>query len=614
MSRYRSQGLLAVGLGLAATACSSPDLATDLRPAGPPDVLAVLTQNPLDLIESAVKCKYVGGKRDPKGPAFVGDPLTGGSMVCPEDEADFEGAQLEPRPLYTLNTAGQIIDTQVWGLRVMFDELLDPDKVETLECDDLTGICAGTLEETSPIKLTCGAMNTEVAYTGYYVPNGNNTTFPLGPSLYVLPNADDMNFATGTTCNLTIDGAKVTDKDGVAPPDADLVTQLKIADLKLLSVDPEDGTDAVISPDPVAAGAAAFVFNANLESDPDTGAVLDPAMFQLKDGTGADIDTFTFVGAYNSAALTDAVYVFPDTTTGVFLPGDYTATMKAGEMTEVNGGSTQVTETKTDFSVAFGIIGQTPSSVGGVRDLATSCGMGVPGCSTGSIRVRFNNTVDMTTVGAEDLELFQTNSTPANRQVAFTTAAVTSPAVPDLATNNAIEVRPSSELELGTYVLRVKANAEIKDTAGTPHVASFRTPVATTYSVLLKITHIVPAAAGTPAIVSLPRAGNFDIVFSGSLDFSSVGAAEFELTDLTTMQPVPITIEMATSASRTPPLPGSHANDTVRINPNADLTAGRMYRMTMKPGTQLKSAATANTPGGISRTFATATTWTITAI
>jgi len=608
MSRYRSQGLLAVGLGLAATACSSPDLATDLRPAGPPDVLAVLTQNPLDLSETAVKCKYVGGKRDPKGPGFVGDPVTGGAVVCPETEADFTAAQLEPRPLYTLSATGAIIDTQVWGVRVMFDELLDADKVETLECDELTGICAGTFDETNPIKLTCGAMNTEVAYTGYYVPNGNNTTFPLGPSLYVLPNADDMTFATGTTCNLTIDGAKVTDKDGAAPPDADLVTQLKIADLKLLSVDPEDGSDTTISPDPNVAGAAAFVFNANLDSDPDSGAVLDPAMFQLKDGTGADIDTWTFVGAYNSAGLTDAVYVFPDTATGIFLPGDYTATMKAGEMTEVNGGTVQVTETKTDFSVAFGIIGQTPASVGGVRDLATSCG-GAAVCNSGVIRVAFNNAVDAASVTTDDIELFSTTSVPPNQQIPFTLSVGNAvSAATNVIANNSVIVKPNDELPLGTYVLRVKANAEIKDTAATVHTASFRSPVATTYSVLLKVTHTVPAAAGTPAVVSLPRANSFDIVFSGSLDFSTVGAPEFELTDLTTMQAVPMTIEMATSTSRPQPAPGSHANDTIRINPNADLTAGRMYRMTMKAGTQLKSA------NGISRTFATATNWTISAI
>ena len=53
---------------------------------------------------------------------------------------------------------------------------------------------------------------------------------------------------------------------------------------------------------------------------------------------------------------------------------------------------------------------------------------------------------------------------------------------------------------------------------------------------------------------------------------------EFELTDLTTNMPVPVTLEAAMSVARAQPNPTPHANDTVRLNPTANLVAGRMYR------------------------------------
>src|SRR5262245_58064970 len=146
MLRYRTQGFLAAGLGLAAAACSDTEVKTDLRPAGNPDVLAVLSQSQVDLLEQAVYCRYVNGKLDPKAPTFVGNPLDGGSTVCPDDQADFapEGA----------SNFG-------FGIRVMFDELLNGDSVETLDCDldddgatDDPLICQGTLDATQPLSIS----------------------------------------------------------------------------------------------------------------------------------------------------------------------------------------------------------------------------------------------------------------------------------------------------------------------------------------------------------------------------------------------------------------------------------------------------------------------------
>jgi hypothetical protein len=590
MSRYRSQGLIAVGLGLTAAACGDPDLNTELRSAGPPDVLAVLAQSPLDLGEAAVKCRYVDGKRDEKAPGFVGDPITGGSVVCPEDEAEFTAATVDAR----------VIDDAPWALRVMFDELLDGDKVETLICDEDSGTCEGSLAETQPVTLRCG--DTVVPYSGYYVPNGNNVTFPLGPSIYIRPDPAALTFPTGSMCTLTLDPDKITDKDGNSVTTEDQAFTFQIADLALIAVDPAEGDDAILSPDPVTAGAVAFVFNASLDD-----AEIDPAAFQLTDESGADIPTTIFVDAYNAAGLTDAVYVIPDTDTGIFLPGDYTATMKPTEITEVNGGKLTVTEAEvTHFSVAFGKTGQST---------------GTDFSPVGAIRISFNNTIDASTLdttnGGTDLEFFQTNppTTPPNAPVAATIAVgnTTAPALNNIA-NNAIVITPAMELPIGTYVVRIKAGAEIKDVAATPHIAHFNNPLAITYNVLLKSTHTVPAMPVMGA-ASLPAVGTFDVVFSGSLDMASVSVDDFELLDTTTMMPVPFTFTLATSVSRPPPSAPSHPNDTIRIDPTANLTVGRTYQLTLKQGAALKSA------NGVTRTFgapstaaANRTTWTFTAI
>ena len=609
MSRYRTQGLLAVGLGLAAAACDAPDLNTNLRTEGPPDVLAVLTQNPIDwdgntLTETAVKCRYVDGKRDPKAPGFVGDPITGGALICPETETEFMA-----QPAHLRNLEPRIIDGVPWGLRVMFDELLDADLAETLvtvddegnelPCGPLDETCQGSLNTTQPFSLKCGTDNTELAYTGYYVPNGNSVTFPLGPSLFLRPNADDLVFPTGSPCNLTLDPTRIHDKDGNPVPTTDLSFPLKIADLELIAIDPPEGADAVISPDPAAAGAAAFIFNANIAFDEDSGEVLDPEMFQLKDEAGADVATATFVGGYNAGDLTDAVYVFPATATGIFLPGDYTATMKAGEIAEINGGTlTVAADTSTHFAVAFAKTGQTS---------------GTDFSPVGLIRVSFNNTIDPTSLDATDFEFFQTNppTTPPSAPIAFTVAVgnTTSAALNNVA-NNALVFTPAAELPIGTYALRIKAGTELKDTAATPHTTTFSAPIALTYTVQLKATHSIPANAGM-----LLSTANFDAVFSGSLDFASIDVSDFTLVDMADMSAVPFAIEMATSTSRPAPAPPSHPNDTVRINPTANLVLGHTYVLTIKQGAAIKSA------NGVNRTFGAPpgtatnrTSWTFTAI
>jgi len=439
MLRYRTQGLLAAGLGFVA-ACSSPEIKTDLRPAGPPDVLAVLSQSQVDLLEDAVYCRYVNGVLDAKAPGFVGNPLNGGSMVCPPTEAEFHAAG---------------VSNFGFGLRIMFDELLNADRVETLDCD-LTGpdgvpdgvtddplICAGSLASTQPLTITCtptGNAAVTLDYTGYYVPNGNRVTFPVGPSIYALPEPTvTQTFPTGTACNVTIKDS-VVDKDNVAVEAAQRSVDFKFADLALIGTDPVDGNSTVISP----LGSALFVFNAAID---DTTVAATELSLTTADGTPVPFD-FDVTDANASG---DAIEIFP---TGTWRPGDYIASINAGAtFSEVNGGTIEFTAAeKTAFSIGFSRIKTTPAASGVIAP-------------NGSLQITFNDTIDPASVSDDEFELVD----PSNNQVAFTHTIVTSTG-PDALTNDTIQVTPSAPLTVtsGTqrYNLRVKAAAVFSNTGG----------------------------------------------------------------------------------------------------------------------------------------------------
>lgn len=315
MSRYRTQGILAAGLGLLLTGCfSDPDLKTALRPEGPPEVLAVLALDLNTGHEGATFCKYVGSTLDEKGPGLVQ-----GSTICPTDMADYAPEAAEPLG---------------WGIRIVFDELLNGDAVETLDCDaDGDGIqddpittCDGHIDTTQPVGITCTGVTGAVAYDGYYVPNGNKDSFPVGPSIVVFP---DNTAPTGSTCTLTINPV-VVDKqgEGVATGAETGTFTMQIADLTLVETDPEDAEDvadrAILGPsDPVA-----FYFNAYIDEasiaitevilTTDAGVIVPSTFAVTGDGTGIEI-----------APVTDLV------------AGNYTAKITAtAEIAELNGGTT----------------------------------------------------------------------------------------------------------------------------------------------------------------------------------------------------------------------------------------------------------------------------------
>lgn len=195
-------------------ACSDPVEPTDLRSqsSGPPNVTAVTVMSDLAssadpdlaglprLIETATHCRT----DDEKRPGIVGLPDFTTTQVCPDDlarPADDESVAAGAPP--------------AWFVRVVFDKLLDTD-VEDL-IDTASGTI-GTFAMTQPVTLRCGIGSlVDVPYDGYYVPNGNRVSWPLGPALYVAP-LSAASVPTGAQCEVTLRD-KVRSKVGQAVPD-----------------------------------------------------------------------------------------------------------------------------------------------------------------------------------------------------------------------------------------------------------------------------------------------------------------------------------------------------------------------------------------------------------
>lgn len=213
--------MIAAAAGAALAACADPDLPSDLKGSGPPFVTAVLVasdlrtsvdpdfpSSPFDLdrlIETATYCRVGDARR----PAVVNLPTIATYQVCPDDltaGADEAGAAEVAPPS--------------WYVRVVFDELLDPsieDLVPELDPEGRpTGRVMGSLRASQPVRLTCGGA--AVAYDGYYVPNGNRLSWPVGPSLVIAPD-DPGAIATGATCEVTVTDAVHNKRGDVVPAD-----------------------------------------------------------------------------------------------------------------------------------------------------------------------------------------------------------------------------------------------------------------------------------------------------------------------------------------------------------------------------------------------------------
>jgi len=282
-------GVAAALTALAVGACSDPVQRTDLRPDGPPDVLAVMIMDDAanGLSETATYCR----KSDDKRPSLVGLPDGSTKQICPVDGSEVKGAVHDAYP-------------QGWFVRIMFDELLDPNVEELTQIVDAdgnpTGTYSGSIANTKPVTLQCQSVNgnalVDIPYDGYYSPSGNSVTWPLGPSLVIKPNSPAL-VATQSECQVTIK-SNVLDKDGNPVPDAQKGPyKFKIAPVALVTADtaPADG-------DMVDASAAGVDITFNTFIDPLTlVAPKDPP-----DGTEtfdfAPHETFAYVSSEVAAS------------------------------------------------------------------------------------------------------------------------------------------------------------------------------------------------------------------------------------------------------------------------------------------------------------------------
>ena len=273
----RTRGVVWATSGvLALVGCTDPAQKTDLRPAGPPEVLAVLVMNDAagNLSEGTTFCK-VGDSFRPG----LDNTVDGvGHQLCPDDLSMGVDELTDANPTN-------------WYVRVMFDELLDPnveDLVPILDATGMdTGTVAGTLANTQPFTLQCQSVNggtlVDIPYDGYYSPAGNKISWPVGPSLVVVPSSPSL-VATQSECQITLKD-NIKDKDGnPVPADQRGPYKFKIAPVAAIAADtaPADG-DKV---DGVAAGVD-ITFNTNI--DPSSfKAVFQPGLYD-----GSNILAFT---------------------------------------------------------------------------------------------------------------------------------------------------------------------------------------------------------------------------------------------------------------------------------------------------------------------------------
>lgn len=280
----RSRGwLLATTAALALGACEDPEQRSDLRPAGPPEVLSVLVMNDNadHYLETATFCKL----NDALRPTEVFLVLGFLAEVCP-----LEPAEQVPMVEDAVPTG--------WYLRIVFDELLDPDVEELIPILDSNGEPSGTftgsIATTRPVTLTCGGV--EVPYDGYYSPGGNYQTWPVGPSLVVIPD-DPTSVAGGTTCTVSIN-ANVVDKSGEAVP----MNQrgmggeyaFAIAPFELIGTDPPTTPTDATEMKPVIVPEAPLSLFFNSVLDPASVTTADVRLFK---GVAADCTGGTEVAA-----------------------------------------------------------------------------------------------------------------------------------------------------------------------------------------------------------------------------------------------------------------------------------------------------------------------------
>lgn len=316
---YRTTVAGAAFAGALLLGCTPPDQPTDLRTDGPPHVTTVVVMSDLRtsvdpepptlsrLLETSTFCRA----NDAKRPGLVGLPDVGlaGALnltqTCPEDLT---------KTAETQGTAEAAPPT--WFIRVVFDMLLDPTVEDLIELKDAkgngTGVFQGSFVNTQPVTLKCNG--TDVAYNGYYVPNGNRVSWPLGPGLFVQPLAPAA-IPTDAACTIAMrDNVRNKRGDKVAD---DASFPFKIAPMKLRfsAPDPADSPNGKGELDPAAS--VSFFWTAAIGTLPapadikifsgaNTGTAANTAVCAPGGGTAEDPATFSITKA-GTGATTSAL-------------------------------------------------------------------------------------------------------------------------------------------------------------------------------------------------------------------------------------------------------------------------------------------------------------------
>lgn len=317
MSSYGARGLLAAGLCTCVfAACSDPEIRTNLRPEGDPEVLTVMAYTTEvsaggTTLEKAMFCK----SGDDKVPTLIGLPdAASTTIVCPEDGS----------------APPDVVDTDALLplVRIVFDELLDTSVEELLDsetgepCTIDSATCFGTIANTLPVTVECGG--TAIAYDGYYAPNGNNVSWPPGPSLVVIPQEP---VPGGGTCQVTINDV-ARDKSGNAVPTAQRGPfEFGIVPFAIAGTDPAPNDPP---PEVATDTAVTIIFNNYVDA-----ASVDATDIVLNDGT-TDV-AVDVTGADNTLLVT---------ATGGLVEGtSYTLTIPTGAtFDDLGGGSLTTTE------------------------------------------------------------------------------------------------------------------------------------------------------------------------------------------------------------------------------------------------------------------------------
>lgn len=503
LPRWGRYGTIAASCALAVGACGTPDLYSDLRPDGPPEVLTVSVNAPDNrdgyagtgaTLEQVTFCKTQGPN---DGAAGAGDPKRPDQVILSDESA------LEECPTDSTKPVEERTDAlpEAWFARIQFDELLDP-SIEDLipDVDDTgapTGTYTGTLANTQPVTLKCesstGSGLVDVPYDGYYSPAGNSISYPLGPSLVIIP-TDPTVVATNSECQITLK-SNITDKDGNQVP-ADQIGpyKFKIAPIQVLLIDPSDGGKQ----DPIAAGVD-LTFNTAVD-----GASLAAAVDLAPDPGNTGV----------SPESAEEFFVYSDFPAG---GGPFTFTLKQGAMLKDQCGKATILGAPSVDNFT-----QTSFTTNALK-LTSISGAAEPG---NKIQIAFNQTMNLSTFDATD---FTITPTLANQKLEYNRGGT--------------KLIVNGDYQLGTaYTFTLKSGASIDDCPGaegyyagddtvcvksaTYMASADQTTMFTTASAIT-LKSITPKDNSSASVDD--TAGTLRLTFNQEIDAASFDAADYTL-------------------------------------------------------------------------------------